>query len=94
MPELAEVETIKRQLVKKIVGKKIKAIDARVAKMVRPSVARMKEKLIGKKIEKLERRAKLLVWKLSGGLNLIFHLKMSGQVILAAKDEKPADRYR
>ena len=59
MPELPEVETIRRQLDQKIVGKKLN----------------------GKKIVGVRRRAKILIIDFSGGSSLIFHLKMTGQLI-------------
>ena len=86
MPELPEVETIKRQLEKKIVGKKIKSVEVRVAKLVNLSIKKFEKEVAGKTIKKLERRAKLLIWKLSGGMNLVIHLKMTGQVIWAGKE--------
>ena len=59
MPELPEVETIKRQLEKKIVGKKLKGV----------------------KITALRRRAKILMIDFVDGTNLVFHLKLAGQLI-------------
>jgi formamidopyrimidine-DNA glycosylase len=59
MPELPEVETIRRQLAKKIVGKKLN----------------------GKKIVGVRRRAKVLMIDFSDGSSLIFHLKLTGQLI-------------
>jgi len=98
MPELAEIETIRKQLEKKLIGKKIKSIDVNVAKMAQPSVAKIKKQIINKKIVRIVRRAKLLVWELSckidkinktDNYNLVFHLKMSGQIILADKKSNP-----
>ncbi len=59
MPELPEVETIRRQLAKKIVGKKLK----------------------GKKIKAVRRRAKVLIINFADGSSLVFHLKLTGQLI-------------
>jgi len=84
MPELPEVETIKRQLSKKLVGMKIEDIEVRKPRMFKGK----KSDVVGKKIEKIERRAKILVVKLSRGLFLIIHLKMSGQLVFVAKDGK------
>lgn len=66
MPELPEVETIKRQLARKIVGKK----------------------LSGKKIINLRRRAKILIIDFSDGSSLIFHLKLTGQLIFNGQPGK------
>ena len=92
MPELPEVETIRRQLQKKITGKKIKQVEVKAAKLVNLPIRKFEKEVAGKIIKKLERRAKLLIWGLSGNLNLVFHLKMTGQVIWAGKKEK-LERY-
>lgn len=86
MPELPEVETIKNQLKRKIVGKKIKAVEIRLAKMIQGLKAKEFEKLIkGAKIENVDRRAKLLIINLSNNYSLIIHLKLSGQIIYQSK---------
>ena len=66
MPELPEVETIRRQLEEKIVGKE----------------------LDGKEIAKVRRRAKLLIIDFSDGSSLVFHLKLTGQLIFNGKPTK------
>ena len=66
MPELPEVETIKRQLAQKIIGKK----------------------LDGKKITKVRRRAKILIIDFTDGSSLIFHLKLTGQLIFNGQTSK------
>ncbi len=81
MPELPEVETIKRFLLPKLVGKKIKAI-----KILSPKnfIGNSKE-LIGKAIQGLERRAKILIINIEGGKALTVHLKLTGQLVYANK---------
>ncbi len=66
MPELPEVETIRRQLARKIIGKKLNV----------PPVSRQ-----GKKVVALRRRAKILIIDFSDGSSLIFHLKLTGQLV-------------
>lgn len=68
MPELPEVETIRRQLSQKIVGKK----------------------LDGKKIVGVRRRAKILIIDFSDGTSLLFHLKLTGQLIFGEVGAPPA----
>jgi formamidopyrimidine-DNA glycosylase len=63
MPELPEVETIRRQLYKKIIGKRID----------------------GRKIVGLRRRAKILIIDFDDSSSLIFHLKLTGQLIFNGK---------
>lgn len=82
MPELPEVETIRRDLDRKIRHKKIKRIEVRKLKIVRGSVADFKCALLGKSFVHVERRAKLLIFKISSGKKfLLIHLKMTGQLI-------------
>lgn len=81
MPELPEVETLKRDL-KVIKGKTIKSVEVNWSKMVLPlSVKNFISKVAGRKIVEVVRRAKVLVFKLSDGNYLAVHLKMTGQLI-------------
>jgi len=66
MPELPEVETIRRQLTQEIVGKELN----------------------GKKIVKVRRRAKILIIDFSDSSSLLFHLKLTGQLIFNGKRTK------
>ncbi|MDO8444138.1 MAG: DNA-formamidopyrimidine glycosylase [bacterium] len=84
MPELPEVETIRRGLEKRIVGKTIADIDVRFPKTFVGS----KSKVEGSKIKSVERRAKVLAVKLNNGGNLLFHLKMTGQLIYIDRNDK------
>ncbi len=77
MPELPEVETIKLGLEKKIIGLKIQKIQILSPKSFigNPNQAE------GQKVLKVWRRAKILGMDLSGNVSLLFHLKMSGQLV-------------
>jgi formamidopyrimidine-DNA glycosylase len=77
MPELPEIETIKRYLEKDLIGRKIK--DVRI--LNKKSFIGDKKKILNSKILKIERRGKMLVFRLNNGLNLVFHLKLTGQLI-------------
>lgn len=82
MPELPEVETIKRELNRVLVDQSIVGVDILWPKTVAPeTVARFTTIVTGKKILSLGRRAKMLLISLSGGIELIVHLKMTGQLI-------------
>jgi len=82
MPELPEVETIKRDLEKAIKNKKIAQVEVLEPKMVSPLSPSLFEKgLKGKKIIDLDRRAKILLIDLSGKLTIMTHLKLTGQLI-------------
>lgn len=82
MPELPEVETIKRDLQQAILGKKIVKVCLHNPKVVRqPSPAVFKRSLEGRKIKNILRQAKLLIFELSDGKFLTIHLKMTGQLV-------------
>ncbi|MFH0738458.1 MAG: DNA-formamidopyrimidine glycosylase [Candidatus Omnitrophota bacterium] len=82
MPELPEVETIKRELEKVILGKKITEVCVHHPLVIRePSVAKFKSGLEGAGIKKVLRRAKVLILELSNGKALVIHLKMTGQLV-------------
>jgi len=81
MPELPEVETIKRQLAHAIIGKKIKNVEIILAKMVNLPVAKFKKTVIDAKIQDIKRRAKILIFNLDNNWSILIHLKLTGQLI-------------
>lgn len=89
MPELPEVETIRRELTKVLKGKTISGVDILWWKTVIPvSINNFKKIIIGKKVLSLARRAKMLLIHLSGQISLIIHLKMTGQLIFVPQKGK------
>jgi len=92
MPELPEVETIRRDLEKEIVGKKLKEVSVSGERTVRRRPEEFKERLEGRKVLGVDRRGKYLVVRLDGPDVLVIHLRMSGQLRKAtAKD--PVDKH-
>jgi len=93
MPELPEVETLKRDLEKEVVGKRIKQVDISGMRSIRrhPNKKHFAGKLEGHKILGVDRRGKYLLMKLEGGDILVVHLGMSGQLLRSkgAAKEKP-----
>jgi formamidopyrimidine-DNA glycosylase len=83
MPELPEVEVVRRDLEREIVGKRIKGVDADGMRSIRRHHNRKQfaNKLVGKRITGVERRGKYILAKLDGGDVLVIHLGMSGQLI-------------
>ena len=82
MPELPEVETIKRDLEKVILGKKIIEVRVQNPAVIRePSVEKFKKGLEGASFKAVLRKAKLLILELSTGKFLTLHLKMTGQLV-------------
>ncbi len=89
MPELPEVETIKRDLEKVILGKRIIEVCVHNPKVIRePSVNKFKQGLEGTVFKKILRKAKVLILELSNGKSLVIHLKMTGQLIYPGDGEK------
>ncbi len=78
MPELPEVETVRRGLAPAMVGARIEAVELGRADIRFPFPPRFRERLTGKRIEALDRRAKYLLARLDSGETLIAHLGMSG----------------
>ena len=76
MPELPEVETIRRQLDKVLTGQTIKDLQGSTLKV------------IGRKVVAVKRKAKMIIIELSGGENLLIHLKMTGQLLINAQPGK------
>ena len=86
MPELPEVEVIRRDLDKEIAGKKVKAVEVDGMRSIRRYKQRKPfvEALVGRKFTGVERRGKYLLAKLDDGNVLVIHLGMSGQLRRAA----------
>lgn len=82
MPELPEVETIRRDLEKAVVGKTIAQFQVLNKKSAAPGD--IASRLKNLKIIKVERRAKLLIFELSNGEFLLIHLKLTGRLIYQA----------
>ncbi|ANZ68933.1 DNA-formamidopyrimidine glycosylase [Pediococcus claussenii] len=79
MPELPEVETVRRGLEALVKGKTIKQVNVRYDKMVSPNPDEFKSALKGKKILDIERRGKYLIFRFSENLSMVSHLKMEGK---------------
>jgi len=88
MPELPEVETIKRDLTPRIVGRSFTGVILNWPKMVQiPSPEAFSRCLIGKGIKELDRRGKYLIFRLTSGEALILHFTMSGSLLLDPQGE-------
>ncbi len=81
MPELPEVETIRRGLSSFVIGKVITSIDYNWPKSFPNRKDQVDKFLIGSKIAAVKRRAKVLIINLSSGYSLLIHLKMTGQLV-------------
>jgi formamidopyrimidine-DNA glycosylase len=95
VPELPEVETIRRDLQSRAVGRTfshIRVLPGAERVVQRPSPAQFCRALVGRRIEDVSRRGKYLLFRLSDGRCLIIHLRMTGAILHRAKDA-PEDRY-
>lgn len=86
MPELPEVETVRRGLEKLIIHKTITKVTHDTAKSFPNTPHDVKEFLIGSKVTAIRRRAKVLLIDLSSQYTLVIHLKMTGQIVCVAAD--------
>jgi formamidopyrimidine-DNA glycosylase len=90
MPELPEVETIKNELLPRILGRQIVGVSVHDDKPIRRiSSVEFSRKLRGQKINGLERRGKYLIFHLSKNV-LVIHLRMTGNLLFNPKKE---DRF-
>ncbi len=80
MPELPEVETVRRGLMPVLQGAVIESAEARRPDLRWPLPTDLAERLEGRRIEAVGRRAKYLLADLDGGEVLILHLGMSGSI--------------
>lgn len=87
MPELPEVETIKRGLETAIVHQRLTGVEVLWPKSIDAPAAVIDQAVTGARIKALRRRAKVLMWDLDNGFSLLFHLKMTGQLVLISGSE-------
>lgn len=80
MPELPEVETVRRGLAREILGREIDAVTVTGARSVRRHPAEALAVLVGDRFVSIDRYGKYLVVRCSGGTDLVAHLRMSGQL--------------
>lgn len=83
MPELPEVETVRRGLEPAMTGHVIARADVRRPDLRWPFPPRMAERLTGQRVERLRRRSKYILADLSGGETLLIHLGMSGRMMVS-----------
>lgn len=87
MPELPEVETVKRGLAPAMEGAVIRRLELRRKDLRFPFPDNFAGKLAGRRIEELARRAKYLLIHIEGGLTVIAHLGMSGSYRVEMESE-------
>jgi formamidopyrimidine-DNA glycosylase len=96
MPELPEVETVRRGLAPRLVGHRIVRLIQRRRDLRVPLPAKFAQKVEGRTVQAIDRRAKYLLIRLDDGQTLIAHLGMSGRMTLfdaASAAEHPFQRH-
>ena len=95
MPELPEVETVRRRIAPLVEGTTIASaeiVDPRLTRPVSPSL--VADALVGERIAAVERRGKYLLWRLESGRTLVVHLRMTGSLLHFPAGDLPADAHR
>jgi len=83
MPELPEVETVRRGLTPAMEGAVIERADVNRPDLRWPFPDRMAERLTGQRVDRLRRRSKYILADLSSGETLLIHLGMSGRMTVS-----------
>jgi len=92
MPELPEVETVRRQLEPELVGRRLERVDIHDPRLTRPfDPAGVAAELEGERIAALDRRGKYLVFHFESGRVLLVHLRMTGQLLHGNGDALSAE---
>ena len=95
MPELPEVETIRRQLAPALEARRIETVEVRDPRWSMPAPPEAVEDAIrGREIERVWRRGKYLVLSLEGDVHLVMHLRMTGNLLLVEQRAEEPDHLR
>ncbi len=95
MPELPEVETIRRHLAPHVEGRTLDEVEIRDPRWSRPlAPAELEAALRGRRVERLSRRGKYLIWELSDDVYLLMHLRMTGTLLLDPPEPSRHARVR
>jgi formamidopyrimidine-DNA glycosylase len=82
VPELPEVETIRRMVETQLVGRTVTTIDVSLPKIFRQSVITDPTVLVGRAVTGARRRGKVLDVGFSGGIDMLVHFKLAGQLAI------------
>jgi formamidopyrimidine-DNA glycosylase len=95
MPELPEVESVRRQLEPALVGRRLERVTIDDSRLVRPyDPAEVAAELEGESVAAVERRGKYLVVRFESGRVLLIHLRMTGTLLHARPGSLPDDPHR
>jgi formamidopyrimidine-DNA glycosylase len=82
MPELPEVETLRRELAAELVGRRVVRAELLTAKIFSGLDGYSLADVVGATVERVGRRAKYLVLEYSNGMSVVIHLSLAGQIVL------------
>jgi formamidopyrimidine-DNA glycosylase len=95
VPELPEVETIRRQLAPLVEGRRLAQVEILDPRWSRPLAPfELADALTGRRVDRLGRRGKYLVWTLSGDVYLLSHLRMTGTILYDPAEDPLHSRVR
>src|SRR5438067_5268914 len=95
MPELPEVETVRRRLEPVLVGRRFASVEIHDARLTRPEdPAEVAAELTGERVAAVERRGKYLIVRFESGRVLLIHLRMTGNVLHAPHGIDADDPHR
>jgi formamidopyrimidine-DNA glycosylase len=95
MPELPEVETVRRELEPALRGRRLDRVEILDGRLVRPfDPLEVAAELTHESVERLERRGKYLVVRFESGRVLLVHLRMTGSFLHAPTGSLPDDPHR
>jgi formamidopyrimidine-DNA glycosylase len=95
VPELPEVETVRRGLEPALLGRRLERVEILDGRLVRPfEPLEVAAELEGEVVERLERRGKYLVFRFETGRVLLVHLRMTGSFVHTPNGPLPDDPYR
>ena len=95
MPELPEVESVRRQLEPVLVGRRLASVRIHDSRLVRPyEPAEVAAELEGERVAAVERRGKYLVVRFESGRVLLIHLRMTGSLLHAPAGSLQDDPHR
>ncbi|MFA5938438.1 MAG: bifunctional DNA-formamidopyrimidine glycosylase/DNA-(apurinic or apyrimidinic site) lyase [Sinimarinibacterium sp.] len=86
MPELPEVETVRRGLDPYLTGQVVRAVHVREPRLRWPIPKDLPTRVEGRRVERLERRGKYLIVHLDSGDRVLLHLGMSGRILVLDRD--------
>ena len=93
MPELPEVETVRRSLLPLIKNKRITAISTNWAKILINGLPTFQKEVVGAAVTTIDRRGKYLLIRLNNGETIVSHLRMEGRYYVVSDDHTPFDKH-